>query len=164
VDDKENLIESKNESAKQKKNVIVNPASIDNFTNVDMDISPIEEEKKIKVENDEKDIQFVGYGKKRPMEDLPITNKIFKKRRKRQKKPSNGNSQPSCDQTLSDSQLFRGFPPSRANCVTICSTTLRIGSLPSGVKESYLADIFDKFGVIDNIQVIPSGLFPITFS
>lgn len=47
----------------------------------------------------------------------------------------------------------RGLPPIRYKFMSVCSTTLWVGHLPKYVSENDVADLFDKYGLVSNIDV-----------
>lgn len=47
----------------------------------------------------------------------------------------------------------KGLPPIRPKFMSVCSTTLWVGHLPKYVSENDVADLFDKYGLVSNIDV-----------
>lgn len=73
--------------------------------------------------------------------------------RSRYRSRSRSSSPYSLERARKRDRRRKGYPSSRKNCVTICSTTLWIGHIPKFASESDLSDVFGEYGVINSIDV-----------
>ena len=57
--------------------------------------------------------------------------------------------------TLDDERSITGLPPTKENCLSVCSTTIWVGHLSKCVNEDVLSGIIKTYGEIHNIYCVP---------